>query len=120
MARKTILIVDDSLVARMVTKKILANLRPDWAVLEAKDVENAREVIGREAVDGVLLDYTMPGLSGMDLGISWRGEFPDLVIFMLTANIQAPVKAQADEHGIGFVEKPATTDKLIPFIEACE
>jgi two-component system, chemotaxis family, chemotaxis protein CheY len=64
----TILVVDDSPIARAVLRKVIAMSGVDVGrVLEAGDGAEALEVLGRESVDLVLADVNMPRLGGPDL-----------------------------------------------------
>ena len=47
----TVLIVDDSKLARMVACKALAKLRPEWACVEAGDAKQAIEALNAQKVD---------------------------------------------------------------------
>lgn len=64
-ARIRLLIVDDSLVARTVLSRMLAD-RPEFEVVAcAADVDEALAMLGRLRVDIVLLDVEMPGTDGL-------------------------------------------------------
>ncbi len=63
-ARPRVLIVDDSIVARAVLRRIIeGGGRCD--VVEAGDARGALDLLARERVDVILLDIEMPGQSGL-------------------------------------------------------
>lgn len=117
MAVKTILIVDDSRIARMVVRGIVEKLRPDLNILEAPNGEEAGQIIQDHTVDAILLDHSMPGEPGLDLAARLKEQNDDVVIYMLTANIQDAMKARAKSLGIGFIEKPPTEEKIQAFLK---
>ncbi len=62
---RRVLVVDDNLVNRRVAAAFLKRL--GWEVEEAGDGEEALAVVGRGAFGLVLLDVSMPGMSGLDV-----------------------------------------------------
>ncbi len=61
---KTVLIVDDDEGMR---DTLTAILRRDYRVLRAATGESALDILGRDAVDVVLLDVRLPGIGGFDV-----------------------------------------------------
>lgn len=113
----TILIVDDSKLARIVAAKTIAALQPDWTRVEAANAAEARTLVAAGGVDVVLIDYNMPGTDGLELAGELRASTPDMPIALITANVQDEVVARARAVGAGFVNKPVTADTLRPFLE---
>ena len=56
------LLVDDSKSARFILRAILSKKGLD--IVMAKSGEEALDVLSRESVDIILMDNTMPGMSG--------------------------------------------------------
>lgn len=112
----TVLIVDDSKLARIVVGKALAALRPDWLRLEAGNAQEALELLGSEAVHVAILDYNMPGQNGLALAGTIRERFPAMPIALATANVQDEVIAGARAVDASFVYKPINADSLRGFI----
>lgn len=61
---KTCLIVDDSRIIRMVARKILEDL--GFVVTEAENGQIALDMCQKSLPDGVLLDWVMPVMDGME------------------------------------------------------
>lgn len=59
-----ILIVDDSEADRLEYRRLLQKHVPHWTVVEAETGEDALRTLGRETVDCVLLDYSLPDMDG--------------------------------------------------------
>jgi two-component system chemotaxis response regulator CheY len=100
---KRCLIVDDSRVIRKVARRILEDLK--FEIEEAADGLEALQACRRQMPDAILLDWTMPVMSGIDFLKQLRqepgGEKPT-VVFCTTENdvekIAEALKAGADEY----------------------
>lgn len=100
---KTCLIVDDSKVIRMVAKKILQELT--FETEEAADGQQALDACKKSLPDGVLLDWNMPVMDGLQFLVELRklpgGDAP-IVVFCTTENdiehIQKAIEAGANEY----------------------
>jgi CheY-like chemotaxis protein len=116
MAPKTVLLVDDSRVARMMTRHVISNSRPDWLVYEAACGEDALALLSETIPDFVVLDVNMPGIGGLETAKRMKQLVPALPITLLTANIQEPIRQQAVALGVGFLNKPLKEDALMAFL----
>jgi CheY-like chemotaxis protein len=112
----TVLIVDDSKLARIVVGKALAQLQPEWQKIEAGSAAQALEVIQDQTPDIALVDFNMSEKDGLELAAELRVLLPDMPIAIITANIQDEIIARAREIGAAFVAKPVTPDALEPFL----
>jgi len=113
---KTVLLVDDSKVARMMTRKVIESQLTGWTVIEAASGEEGLERLADAAPDFVILDVNMPGMGGMEAARRMRALAPAVHITMLTANIQDPVRHQAEDLGVGFLTKPVRDGELLNFL----
>ncbi len=102
-AMKTCLVVDDSKVIRMVAKKILQEL--GFEVIEAADGSEALEACKINFPDGVLLDWNMPVMDGIEFLRALRalpGGNSPIVVFCTSENdmdhIQQAIEAGANEY----------------------
>jgi CheY-like chemotaxis protein len=112
----TVLIVDDSKLARIVSAKAIAALQPDWQRLEASGADEALALIAAHAVDLVLMDYNMPGKDGLALASELRALYPSMPLAVVTANVQDEIIARARAINATFVGKPVTQDALRGFL----
>jgi len=115
MSGKTVLLVDDSRVARMMTRRLIEVDRPGWTV-EAVSGEDALDKLAQSKPDFVVLDVNMPGIGGLETARRMREQAPALPITLLTANIQDPVRHQAEDLGVGFLAKPVRPEELQAFL----
>ncbi len=112
----TILIVDDSKLARIVAAKAVGGLQPEWTRLEAANADEALELTQTHKVDVVLVDYNMPGRNGLELAQDLRTKHPTMPIAVITANVQDEIIATARAVNATFVGKPLTQEGLRPFL----
>jgi CheY-like chemotaxis protein len=112
----TVLIVDDSKLARIVAGKALAALQPEWSRIEAGNAQDALAVLGGQKIDVAMIDFNMPEKDGLELATEIRAMYPTMPIAVITANIQDEVIARARAVNATFVSKPITEDALRGFI----
>jgi CheY-like chemotaxis protein len=112
----TVLIVDDSKLARIVAGKTISALQPEWHRLEAANADEALALVSERQIDVVLLDFNMPGKNGLDLAGDLRTRHPTMPIALITANVQDEIIARARALNATFVSKPMTEDGLRGFI----
>ena len=95
--------------------------RAGFDVLEAADARQAQDSINQSVPDLVLLDWMLPGISGVDLANKLRqsNRTRDLPIIMLTARGEEEHKIRGLEAGADdYVTKPFSTQELIARIKA--
>jgi CheY-like chemotaxis protein len=114
----TVLIVDDSKLARIVAAKAITALQPAWTRIEASNAGEALELISQNDIDVALVDFNMPGKNGVQLAEEMRKVRPSMPIALITANIQHEVVAAAKAIDAVFVAKPLTQEGLQSFLEA--
>jgi CheY-like chemotaxis protein len=112
----TVLIVDDSKLARIVAGRAVTSVQPDWVKLEASNADEALATMANNQVDVAILDYNMPGRNGLELAQEIRARFPDMPIALATANVQDEIIAQARAINAAFIPKPMTEQGLRGFM----
>ncbi len=113
-----LLIADDHAIVREGIKKILA-LAPDIQV-EAEAV-NAIEVMKQlddgVTIDVLLLDLSMPGVTGMSLVMQIRAQYPAFPILIFSMHNEAQVASRAIRAGAaGFIAKDSDPEILLEAI----
>jgi CheY-like chemotaxis protein len=112
----TVLLVDDSKLARIVAGKAIAALQPEWSRVEAANAEEALDAVSKHSVDLAVLDFNMPGKDGLALAAELRQAYPNMPIAIVTANLQNEVIARARELNASFVGKPVTEEAMRGFL----
>ncbi|MEO7495270.1 MAG: response regulator [Massilia sp.] len=117
---KTVLVVDDSRVSRMMSRQFILSKQPDWQVEEAATGEEALEKVRAVSPVLILIDVNMPGMGGLAAAELLRAACPDAHITLVTANVQNATRSRATTLGIGFMEKPMTETRIHALIGALE
>ena len=105
---KTVLVVDDSRVSRMMLSKMISMADGDWQIVEAEDGQQAVEKATAETPDLIVMDINMPVMDGFQAIEILRPQLPDTTMILLSANIQSSSQARAEELGVHFIAKPIT------------
>ena len=109
-----VLIVDDFSTMRRIIKNLLADLGFNNTV-EAEDGHSALSVLRQDAVELVVTDWNMPGMSGIDLLRAIRADerFRALPVLMVTAEAKREQIIEAAQSGVnGYIIKPFTAQTL--------
>ncbi len=110
-----LLIVDDSKLSRMMLKAIVMDTYPDSEIIEASSGDEALSQVGDDhEIDMAIVDYNMPGMTGLDLFRRLNDQIPKRAL--LTANIQPHIREEAESIGVTFLNKPITEESVKPFI----
>ena len=102
-----ILVVDDEVMVRTVTAKLLRVRGHDVTEADGGDAALAR--LAEAPVDLVLTDLSMPGMSGRELAAEVRRRFPALPVLLLTGDTDAEAE-RGDVAAV--VQKPFQLDAL--------
>jgi len=109
---KTVLVVDDSRVSRLLVRQFILSRQPCWQVEEAASGEEALEKVGVLRPVLILIDVNMPGMGGIAAAEQLRAACPGAHISLVTANVQNATRNRAHALGIGFMEKPVTEARI--------
>jgi DNA-binding NarL/FixJ family response regulator len=113
----SVLIVDDSKLARMAVAKALKAISPEWSIIEASSADEGLSILNRSGVDIALVDFNMPGRSGLDLLEDLRALHPTMPVAIITANSQGQVVQRARELNATHLSKPLNLANFKAFIE---
>ena len=119
----TILSVDDSTTIRRIVKRTVTELGHD--VLEAADGPSALEVLQQNSdkVNLVILDWNMPGMTGLEVLKAIRSEpnYNSIPVMMLTSEAEQGYVVQALQAGAkNYLTKPFDKEMLnLKIQESC-
>jgi CheY-like chemotaxis protein len=116
--RPTVLVCDDEPVLRMLVRAALGDER--YAIVEARDGDEALAHARGARPDLILLDVMMPGKSGHEVLRALRGDpsTAETPVIMLTARAQAADREAMDRAGAtGYVTKPFSPVGLAALVE---
>lgn len=112
----TILIVDDSALARRNSRQILES--EGYSILEAHDGLSALEKYFLEKPDVVILDLVMKGMYGLDVLQKLREMDPGVRVVVVSADVQSSSHDLVEQAGgKAFVNKPFDRNELIAAVE---
>ncbi len=115
---QTILVVDDSLVSRMMIKAIIEKHIENVVIIEANCGAQALEQINSDSeVDVAFVDFNMPGMTGLELINSLKNIITIPKVALLTANIQDEIRQQTHEAGVSFLNKPINEQLISTFLD---
>lgn len=112
-----LLVADDHAIVRSGLIQIFATTKDIAVVGEASQSSEVLEQCRLIAFDVLLLDMTMPGLSGVELIKRLHQENPELPILVLSMHNESPVIVRALKAGAaGYVTKNSKPDVLLAAI----
>ena len=116
---KTILVVDDSLVSRMMIKAIIESHIPDVIIIEAGSGQQTLDKVTTDMlIDIAFVDFNMPGMTGLELISALAARMTIPKVALLTANIQNEIKEQALAAGVTFLNKPINEEAITAYLNA--
>jgi two-component system invasion response regulator UvrY len=114
-----LLVVDDHELVRIGLRHILADYPAIQIAGEAADGETAIRMNRELKPDVVLLDVSLPGLSGFEVTSRLKQATPGLGIIILTVHEEAPYPAQLLSAGAsGYLTKGCPSIELVQAIQA--
>ncbi len=117
-ASAVVMVVDDSISVRAVTKRLLE--RYNYQVLTAKDGVDALQQLEVETPDLILLDLDMPRMDGFEFAEAVRShkDYKNIPIIVITSRASPTFKKRSDDMGLnGFIKKPYQEHELLSAIE---
>jgi two-component system invasion response regulator UvrY len=113
-----LLVVDDHELVRIGLRHILADYPAIHIAGEAPDGETAIRLNRELTPDVVLLDVSLPGLSGFEVTARLKQATPNLGIIILTIHEEAPYPAQLLSAGAsGYLTKGCPATELVQAIQ---
>lgn len=109
-----VLIVDDQKVNRTLPSVLLRQLGCE--VIEADSGEAALVVLGEQSMDAILLDISMPGISGTEVCQCLRGDPALAGLFIVAYTAHALPEQRVEMLAAGFDEvliKPINRQRLL-------
>ena len=118
MKGKILIIEDEAAIREMLG---YALMKDGYSFLEAADVEQARPIMLHDKPDLILMDWMLPGMSGVDYARRVRStpETRNIPIIMLTARGEEADKVRGLDTGADdYITKPFSTRELLARIRA--
>jgi two-component system, cell cycle sensor histidine kinase and response regulator CckA len=107
-----VLVVDDDQAVREMLEDVLVEL--GCRVKVARDAPAATEIFPTESFEMVIIDQTLPGISGLEFAKGLRKQDPNLVLVLISGWGQEEILDKAPGAVIDLVgEKPITLEKIM-------
>jgi len=108
---KKVLVVDDDPVVGRSFERVLSG--KGYAVITARDGEEALRKLGAEAYDVVFTDIRMPGMSGLEVAERVKASQPWLPVVIVTGYGTEENEARAEAAGVAeFLRKPLSPEAI--------
>ncbi|MES2130116.1 MAG: response regulator [Pseudomonadota bacterium] len=114
--KRQILIVDDDKILLQFLSEVLRQAGYD--TIEATSAEAALQRIAEAEPDLAVLDITMPGMSGLDLGRRLHANATVPFMFLSASGDAETARLAANYGAVGFMLKPIDAAHLLPAFEA--
>ncbi|MEW6076836.1 MAG: response regulator [Thermodesulfobacteriota bacterium] len=114
---KTILIVDDTKLARSFIAKKLEPFADEFSVLTAGNGQEALDLAQTVKIDLVITDIEMPVMDGFELLANLNNKYPQIPVFVMTAKGSPEIEQRIDALGsLKYFEKPMDLEALVASI----
>ena len=117
MSEPTVLVVEDEKAIRDMLRMALEVAK--YRFIEAENIRDAHVLIVDERPDIVLLDWMLPGGSGLELlrRLKREDNTREIPVIMLTALASGNVAGGASKDGVLYLAKPVEMKRLLHCIE---
>jgi two-component system invasion response regulator UvrY len=109
-----LLLVDDHTIVREGLKHLLEPVSAGWAFTGVGNGFDALDCLRRERFNLVIVDLSMPGMSGLELIRRIKSEFPAVQVLVLSMHAEDQYALRAFKAGAnGYLTKDSAADKLV-------
>ena len=113
-----IVLVDDHAVVRQGYASLLRAVLPDIQVREAASGEEALALVHEQVPNLVVMDFGLPGISGLEATRRLRQRLPQLRVLFFSMHDELPLVRQALEAGAsGYLTKNSAPEVLIEAVQ---
>lgn len=112
----TLLIVDESEVARVLAIASIAAFRPSWRCVEASDAEQALRLMAEMRIDGVFANYDLPGQTGLEFAAELQAVDPTIPIAISVSNPPPEALVGARSLGVMIISRPISSKAMRAFL----
>ena len=110
-----ILVVDDNSLILMSLSRFLKKIA---LVNTASTAEEALEAIEEQHYDLCFLDFSLPGMTGLDAMKIINEQFPNTKVAIMTGTLlNEALKEQVDDYAYTFIEKPFALSDIESVVE---
>ncbi len=112
-----LILVDDHRIVRDGIKSLLSDSSQMEIIDEAKDAMELFKILQNKTPDLILLDISLPGMSGIEVSKRIKIDFPQIKVLMLSMYTSEDFIFNALKSGVmGYLPKNTTRDELLTAI----
>lgn len=112
-----IMVVDDDAAIRSTLQEIL--IEEGWDVVSAKDGFQAIQLASESQFALILMDFKMPGMSGLEALLKIKEILPNCVEVMMTGHAEESQIEEALSNGVMTVlSKPVEIEQLLEIVDS--
>ncbi|MFH1077625.1 MAG: response regulator [Pseudomonadota bacterium] len=112
-----ILVVDDTLSVRKLLMRLLSSM--GHHVTTAENGASALQILSEQSLDIALIDWSMPGMDGLELAKKIHETYPDIGISIMTGWVHQQENERLSEIGVkGIIEKPFDMNAIKKLLES--
>lgn len=113
MALKNVLVVDDEEDLTWSIAKHLSKDKDKYNLNTVNSGADALDLLKKKSIELVISDIRMPEISGLDLLMKVRENYPDTKVIIMTAYGSSEIQEEANERGcFKYIEKPFEINEL--------
>jgi len=113
-----ILIIDDSDILRGAVRALLQEQKDRFDVMESADAGDAIQKARETYPQIILLDLSLPGVSGMELAKRMRAELPDSKIIVMSAQDPVVLRKLTELADLElYIVKTELSAELLPLLQ---
>lgn len=113
-----ILIVDDHRDVIRLLQSALESLPHEFEILEAPSGEEAFLEISSKTIDLLVIDYMLPGMSGLELFEKTKKRNKDIKAIMISGTTERKIRKTLEESdAYAFFEKPVSLTDFLDYVE---
>ncbi|ABI58062.1 response regulator [Alkalilimnicola ehrlichii MLHE-1] len=114
----TLLLVDDHAVVRAGYRRLLEQASRCWQVTEADSGESAYRACARERFDVVVMDISLPGISGLETLARLQRRAPEIRVLIFSMHEEPVFAEQALSGGAaGYITKSSAPEVLVEAVQ---
>ncbi|MGQ9518039.1 MAG: winged helix-turn-helix domain-containing protein [Anaerolineae bacterium] len=114
-SRRHLLLVEDTPQHQELMLRTLTMIHPEWSIDVFDTGEDALAAAQHTFYDAGILDFTLPGITGLEVGAQLRALVPDMPLVLVTARGSEKVAAQALRTGFAeYLIKEGDYLELLP------
>lgn len=113
MPLKNVLVVDDEEDLTWSISKHLSKDKDYYNLNAVNSAADALDLLKKKTIELVISDIRMPEISGLDLLLKIRENYPDTKVIIMTAYGSSEIQEEANKHGcFKYIEKPFEINEL--------